>query len=277
MYCKKIWAVYFSPVCHTREAVVRIAERMAEELRAPVERIDFTLPDMHDKDFSFGKDDLVVFGIPTYAGRIPNKILPVVQRAFHGEGTPAVPVVTFGNRSCDDSLSELRNELTEHGFLPFAAAALAVQHVMSDKIGSGRPDAADREEADIFAAKAAERFRKLEKIEGKLAVAGRDPVGPYYTPLGMDGQPAKFLKAVPKTDAERCDRCGVCVSCCPMGSVKMEELPVTAGICIKCQACVRRCPRQARFFDDPALLSHIAMLETNYARRAANLFFPGED
>ncbi|MEW3584266.1 ferredoxin, partial [[Clostridium] symbiosum] len=36
----------------------------------------------------------------------------------------------------------------------------------------------------------------------------------------------------------------------------------------KCQACVKKCPTNAKYFDDPAFLSHIAMLEQNYTRRA---------
>ena len=40
------------------------------------------------------------------------------------------------------------------------------------------------------------------------------------------------------------------------------------GICIKCQACIKKCPKKAKYFDDPAFLSHVAMLEQNYTRRA---------
>lgn len=56
----------------------------------------------------------------------------------------------------------------------------------------------------------------------------------------------------------------------PCGSVarvisKMAEIAAE-----RCQACVRKCPRQARTFDDAAFLSHRQMLEQNYAvaRRA---------
>jgi len=42
------------------------------------------------------------------------------------------------------------------------------------------------------------------------------------------------------------------------------------GLCVKCQACVRKCTRRAKFFEDPDFLSHVAMLEENYTRRADN-------
>ena len=51
-----------------------------------------------------------------------------------------------------------------------------------------------------------------------------------------------------------------------------QVLEVT-GICIKCQACIKKCPTHAKYFDDPAFLSHVAMLEQNYTRRAETEVF----
>ena len=39
-------------------------------------------------------------------------------------------------------------------------------------------------------------------------------------------------------------------------------------MCIKCHSCVRNCPTGAKYFDDEAFLSHKAMLERDYTRRA---------
>ena len=38
--------------------------------------VGFTLPDNRKSAKAFEKEDLVVFGTPVYAGRVPNKILP---------------------------------------------------------------------------------------------------------------------------------------------------------------------------------------------------------
>ena len=43
-----------------------------------------------------------------------------------------------------------------------------------------------------------------------------------------------------------------------------------SGLCVKCQACVRKCTVHAKYFEDGDFLSHVAMLEQNYARRADN-------
>ena len=44
-------------------------------------------------------------------------------------------------------------------------------------------------------------------------------------------------------------------------------------LCIKCHSCVRNCPMGAKYFDDPAFLSHRAMLERDYTRRAEDKIF----
>lgn len=261
-------AVFYSATGNTEEVVTAIAEKIAEKLGVSMEICNFTLPGGRTEVQTYAPSELVVFGTPVYAGRVPNKMLPVVQNNFKGEGALAVPVVTFGNRNFDNGLIELRNELENNGFHTIAGAGFAVSHVFSDKIAPGRPDEADREIMMRFAEAVAEKVEKMEEIPAPIEVRGKDPVGPYYTPLGTDGKPAVFLKAKPKTRPEDCDSCGICVEACPMGSISREDPKEVPGICIKCQACVKKCPTNAKYFDDPAFLSHIAMLEQNYTRRA---------
>ena len=50
-------------------------------------------------------------------------------------------------------------------------------------------------------------------------------------------------------------------------SKHMAEVP---GTCIKCQRCVRKCTKHAKYFDDPAFLSHVAMLEQNFTEPKEN-------
>ena len=100
------------------------------------------------------------------------------------------------------------------------------------------------------------------------------PPGPYYRPLRMDGEPAVFLKAKPKTDAGKCTNCGMCARVCSMGSIDSEDTSKVPGICIKCQACVARCPVGAKYFDDPDFLSHREMLETHYTEEKPNTIWP---
>jgi len=114
MRLKGITAVFFSPTGNTRKAVVEIADVIARREGIAVREIDFTLPRARKEVRKFEAGELVIFGTPVYAGRIPNKILPAVQTLFEGNGALAVPVVTFGNRSFDNALIELRIELEQH-------------------------------------------------------------------------------------------------------------------------------------------------------------------
>jgi ferredoxin len=58
-----------------------------------------------------------------------------------------------------------------------------------------------------------------------------------------------------------------------MGSISADDPSEVPGVCIKCHACVNKCPQKAKYFDDAAFLSHKAMLELNFQRRAEPEFF----
>ena len=108
-----------------------------------------------------------------------------------------------------------------------------------------------------------EMIQTLGEIPKPVHVKGIEPIPPYYTPLGIDGKPAKFLKAKSKTKSN-CDHCDLCVKVCLMGSINSEDPSKIDGICIKCQACVKKCPKQEKYFE---------MLKRNYQRAAKNEIF----
>lgn len=267
---ERVWAVYFSPCGNVKKTVLAMAEAAAQTLGLALSEADITLPEARERDYGFGPGDLVFAGTPVYAGRVPNKLAPYLIRALHGNGAAGVPVVCFGNRSFDDALAELAHILGQNGFAIPAAAAVVSGHSFSDKLAPGRPNERDMERIRAFGSEAAVRAR-IGDFETP-AIPGGEPPWVYYTPLGTDGLPAKFLKAVPETDAGLCDGCGVCARACPMGSIPPESPAETRGVCIKCHACVHICPRHARRFTDPAFLSHRAMLEENYQRPVPSLF-----
>jgi NAD-dependent dihydropyrimidine dehydrogenase PreA subunit/flavodoxin len=272
MEIKRVWALYWSATGNTRKVVSAVAEAAAAALNCPCETVDFTLPAVCERDFSFTATDLAVVGLPTYAGRLPNKIAPFVREHLHGGGAMAVGVVTFGNRSYDNALAELCAALTADGFCPTAAGAFAGRHAFTDDLAWGRPGPEDLRQAKSLGMKAAEKVKSLTGIPAPVTVPG-DPEAPYYVPLGTDGQPAKFLKAKPRTDPARCSRCGVCARVCPMGAIDPKNVEEVPGICIKCQACVRRCTKHAKYFDDPAFLSHVAMVAKTFSQPKENEVF----
>lgn len=274
MKLEKIWAVYFSGTGTTRRTVERIAGGIASRLNLPAESVDFSRPAVRQETLGFGEKDLVVFGTPVYAGRVPNVLLPFLQERIVGGGALAVPVVLFGNRDYDDALIELRNILAADGMHPIAAGAFVGEHSFSRVLGADRPNAEDEALMDEFAARVAALAAGLDAAPVKsVAVRGQEPLRPYYTPRDRAGNPINILKVKPKTDLSRCGGCGLCADLCPMGSIDPADVSAVRGICIKCCACVKGCPTGAKFFDDAGYLYHQHELEAQYARPAENEVF----
>lgn len=274
MKLEKIWAVYFSGTGTTRRTVERIAGGIASRLNLPAESANFSRPAVRQETMGFGEKDLVVFGTPVYAGRVPNVLLPFLRERIVGGGALAVPVVLFGNRNYDDALIELRNILAADGMHPIAAGAFVGEHSFSRVLGADRPNAEDEALMDEFAARVAALAAGLDAAPVKsVAVRGQEPLRPYYTPRDRAGNPINILKVKPKTDLSRCGGCGLCADLCPMGSIDPADVSAVRGICIKCCACVKGCPTGAKFFDDAGYLYHQHELEAQYARPAENEVF----
>ncbi|MBQ3378594.1 MAG: EFR1 family ferrodoxin [Clostridia bacterium] len=263
---KIIKAVYFSPTGATEMTAKLLAERLSAELEVPYETASYTLPDERRQGFSFGRDELVVWATPVYAGRIPNKTLEYVKGAIKGDGAHIIAVAVYGNRSFGDALCEMCGIIKDGGCLPLAGIAAVARHAFSDTLALGRPDEADMSRLTLFARKIAQKLKSGDDI-APAAVPGCERLEKYYTPLREDGAPAKFLKAAPKVRAEKCTRCGLCESVCPMGVVTLDDHPKVVGACIKCMACVKKCPEGALYFDDGDFLSHIRMIEKSFAER----------
>lgn len=271
MKLSKVWAVWFSATGTTEKVVTTIAEDIAAKLQLPWESISFNTPAQRKNELHFGAEDLVVIGVPVYAGRVPNLILPYVRDCIHADGALAVPVVLYGNRNFDDGLMELRNVTRDNGFHPIAAGAFVGEHSFSTILGAGRPDADDMALAHELAQKAAEKAQTLTEVPTQAVdVEGCDPIRPYYTPRDRHGEPiTTFLKAKPVTDMDKCGKCGLCAQLCPMGSIDPNDVSVVAGKCIKCCACVKKCPTGAKYFTDEGYLYHQHELEDVYGVRRA--------
>lgn len=138
MEMQRVWAVYFSGTGTTEKVVTRMAKIAAEDLGAEYKTFCFNLPKDREGELSFGPGDLVIFGTPVYAGRVPNLLLPYIRDKVKGNGALAVPVSLFGNRNFDDGLIELRNVLEADGFHTVAGGAFVGEHSFSRTLGAGR-------------------------------------------------------------------------------------------------------------------------------------------
>ncbi len=264
---------YFSATETTKKIVTGIAGKLAESSDGKaVENVDFTLPDARRSPASFTPQDLVVAGIPVYAGRVPNVLLKYLN-TIEGNGALAVAVVVYGNRHYDDALMEWRDILESRGFNVIAAGAFVGEHSFSRILGQNRPDQQDLSRVAEFAGLIYQKLSDSQKAMETVSVPGNKPYQPYYRPKDKDGNPASILKVVPKT-SDDCIHCGLCVSLCPMGSIDADDESRITGICIKCCACIKNCPVEAKYFDDENFLWHKQELENAFTspRREPEFF-----
>ena len=165
MKVNSIKLVTFSPTGNS----TKIAKSLAKGINAPIEHIDLTPPSSRTlKNLEF-KDDLTIFSVPVYAGRVPSEAayrirrLTAKQEPYGHERvkTPAVAVVTYGNRAYEDALRELNDIVSEVGFKPIAAAAFVCEHswsVPEKPTAHGRPDSEDLVKAEEFGEKILEKY-----------------------------------------------------------------------------------------------------------------------
>ena len=78
----------------------------------------------------FFRKDIVIVGVPVYAGRVPNVLLKYLN-TMSGNGALAIAVVLYGNRNYDDALLELKDILEANGFKVIAGGAFIGEHAFS--------------------------------------------------------------------------------------------------------------------------------------------------
>ena len=86
MKIEKVWALCYSTTGTTDKLTSAVAEAAAKKLGVPMESVGFTKPADREAVRAFGPADLVVVGTPTYAGKMPNKLLPDFQAKLAGSG-----------------------------------------------------------------------------------------------------------------------------------------------------------------------------------------------
>jgi NAD-dependent dihydropyrimidine dehydrogenase PreA subunit/flavodoxin len=266
-----VHAMYFSPTGTTKKITTEIAAVLSKQISDGTFRsIDFTLPAGRSHPPSFSSNDIVIFGTPVYAGRVPNVLLKYLN-TLSGNGAPAIAVVLYGNRHYDAAAVELQDILEAVGFRVVAAGAFIGEHSFSKTLARGRPDNSDLSAAASLAQQAGRKIAAGNFTPP--AVSGPRPYTPYYVPKNAEGIPVDIRKVTPKT-GDGCIRCMLCARVCPMGSIDFNDPSRMTGICIKCGACIKLCPQSAKYYDDENYLWHKRELEEKLTtRREPELFF----
>ena len=231
---KLVTGIYFSPTGNTAKVVKSIGSRIAGDW---LQEIDWTKPDHRGKKYTFGSSELVIIGVPVYRGRIPEVTAEEIKQ-LTGQNTPAIIVVTYGNRVIEDAMVELKDRMEQQGFLVFAAASFSGQHSFNKEIGYGRPDQKDIGIAEEFADKIREKLANLDKNSIGVTVPGNRP----YKEVG----PMSQMPFYPQTDMN-CIYCMLCSQYCPMEAISFSNpKAIDPKKCIRCTACIKVCPVQAK-------------------------------
>lgn len=123
----KVTALYFSATYTTK----RVVEAVAAQLSNDIVSYDIT-NDKATDEVTIPAGELLVVGVPVYAGRVPAMAVERLSR-FKGEQAPAVVVAVYGNRHYDDAVLELHDIMSECGFRIVSAGAFVAHTRYSPK------------------------------------------------------------------------------------------------------------------------------------------------
>lgn len=132
-----------------------------------VTAIDLTYPAGQPAPLPAGA--VAIFAVPVYGRHVAPAALERL-REIRGEGTPAIVLAVYGNRSFGTAVAELASFVAERGFVPVAAGAFVGEHSYSTPetpIAQGRPDAQDLAAATAFGAQVREKLAKTGSSPGR--------------------------------------------------------------------------------------------------------------
>lgn len=238
--------VCFSPTGTTR----KVLGAVLEGLDIPEVRIsDLTDIKVRDGLEPVFHEDVVLFGVPVYAERIPPFLHECLNKVI-GNGKPAVLVCVYGNIRAGIALNELASILRKRGFIVTAAGLFIGEHTFSCKelpIAKGRPDTRDIDKAHEFGSLIRKKLLGTSSTTDISIHLPRKRLS--LAALMVPPRGERLVVKKPDPDTHICFKCGICFEKCPMGAIKPGLYFIDESRCIRCLSCVKKCPVAARRMD----------------------------
>lgn len=259
---KSVHMLYFSPTGGTK----KIVKAVGKTLGYPLQEHDMTLPVNRTEGLELAEDELLLVGVPVYAGRVPELAANYLQRV-RGNFSKVVFIVVYGNRAYEDALLELKHILEGNGFKGIAAGAFIGEHSYTKEVGTARPDEEDLQRANQFGIEVKNLLTPLKNssLIVDLSVNGKQP---YREKMPLPPM-------APETRLN-CTKCGLCAKVCPAGAIDKKDFSQIDGTkCIRCFACIKACPVSAKVFRHEFIQKMTQTLIQNCSavRKEPELFF----
>lgn len=236
----KTTVFYFSPTGGTE----KLARCAAKAVKNAV-LVDLLPFENRWKDYSFGKEDTIIVAVPVYYGRLPS----AMQEFFvhlHGQETPALGLLAYGNNTADPAVEELRQKLLACGCVPSGLGAFVTQHSLMEAVGADRPDPADLAELKKFVDAWQTKAAKAPALAAQSRPLLRERIAPPMAPL----------------PDESCTHCLRCANECPVKAINPIDAADTDSFrCLQCGHCVKVCPTGARRMRIPQLQEKLGVLQ----------------
>jgi flavodoxin len=200
MQIKRLNLVYFSPTRTTQKVLKAFSESNTFSGVDCIQN-DLTYPDFQANFKTIEPGDLVVIGMPVYAGRVPEIAMDRFEK-INTNSCPVVLIAVYGNRHYDEALIEMQEMANNKGMKTIAAAAFIGEHSYSTNeypTAAGRPDQEDIKKAQNFAS---EVLQKLESLKGENEISTPKLPGIYPLP-----ERRQLPDAFAETNYDKCVKC----------------------------------------------------------------------
>ena len=148
----KTQAIFFSPTNSTLKITSTISDALKFE---KLQEINLTFPSKRKIDNIGAEADILIFGAPVYAGKVPSMVIPTIKNMI-GKNRWIIPIAVYGNVQVGNVLSEMIYLFREQGFRILAAGSFIGEHSFTSndlKLAKNRPDYEDLRVARDFGVK----------------------------------------------------------------------------------------------------------------------------